>query len=190
MYEKEKLLFKLKNYSLKNNIPIIKDETLLFLQKIISKNKIIDILEIGTAIGYSALGMNNSQNNIQTIERDYYKYNLALVFFKNKKYMIDFIWTEAFFYEPKKKYDLIFIDASKAQYKNLFKKYSLFLNNRGIIICDNINLDIFSNKTRSRRIVRIIKKMNDFKSFLKKNVNFKTFFYNIGDGISVSQKFF
>jgi predicted O-methyltransferase YrrM len=188
---KKKLLIKLKKCSILNNIPIVKDETLFFLQKIIKKNKLINILEIGTAIGYSALGMNNHLNNIQTIERDFNKYKLALNFFKNYNFKIDFILSEAFFYQPKKKYDLIFIDAAKAQYQKLFNKYNFFLKKKGIIICDNINY--FNNSIslkKSRSTKRIIKKINDFKFFLEKNIFFKTIFLNIGDGISISTKYF
>ncbi|WCA22450.1 O-methyltransferase [Candidatus Phytoplasma oryzae] len=189
MEEKKKLLLKLKKYSFDNHIPIVKDDTLFFLQKIIFDKKIINIMEIGTAIGYSALGMSNYNNHIQTIERDYEKYKLALYFFKNSNYKIDFIWSEAFCYQPKQKYDLIFIDAAKVQYQKLFEKYSLFLNSKGLIICDNINLNKLKNKKNLKRIIRIMEKMNDFKLFLKKNILFKTIFYNIGDGISISQKY-
>ncbi|KXT29321.1 O-methyltransferase family protein [Candidatus Phytoplasma oryzae] len=188
--KKEKLLSKLKNYSFYYKIPIIKDEVLYFLRKIIFKNNFINIIEIGSAIGYSALGMLNIKNNIQTIERDYQRYQLALNFFKNYNYKIDFIWSEAFFYQPTKKYDLIFIDAAKVQYKKLFEKYSLFLNDNGMIICDNISLYNFNFKTNSRRIRRMKKKMDDFECFLKINNVFETVFYNIGDGLSVSKKLF
>ncbi|KAB8121888.1 O-methyltransferase ['Cynodon dactylon' phytoplasma] len=192
MNTKESLLFKLKKYAIEHNIPIIKDETLYFLKKIIFEKKIIDIMEIGTAIGYSALGMSNNYNNIQTIERDYYRYKLTHIFFKNTNYKIEFIHSEAFFYQPHKKYDLIFIDAAKTQYQKLFEKYSFFLNHDGIIICDNINFlsHVKSTDSNSKRIIRIKQKINDFKIFLQKNTFFQTFFYDIGDGLSLSKKNF
>ncbi|WP_323847741.1 MAG: hypothetical protein Q2306_00130 [Phytoplasma sp.] len=188
--EKIKYLQKIKKYALENNIPIIHDETLIFLQKIIQKYNLINILEIGSAIGYSALAMSNEKNNIQTIERDYNKYKLALHFLDNKKFNIDFIWSEAFFYQPIKKYDLIFIDAAKAQYKKLFQKYNLFVNENKFIIFDNLNFrDLYiDNLDISRSTRRLIKKINEFKVFLKNNYFLKTFFLNIGDGLSVSQK--
>ncbi|WP_225695974.1 O-methyltransferase [Candidatus Phytoplasma sp. AldY-WA1] len=188
--EKEKFLKNIKTYALENNIPIIHDETLIFLQDIIKKNNLINILEIGTAIGYSALAMNNDKNNIQTIERDYNKYKIALDFFHEKKFNIEFIWSEALFYQPNKKYDLIFIDAAKVQYQKLFEKYNIFLNKNKFIICDNLNfhnLDI-NNPKLSRSTKRLIQKMNYFKFFLKNNSFFETTFLNIGDGISISRK--
>ncbi|QTX02665.1 SAM-dependent methyltransferase [Candidatus Phytoplasma luffae] len=188
--QKENYLKKIKKYALENKIPIVRDDTLLFLQKVIDKINISNILEIGTAIGYSALGMSNEHNQIHTIERDYNKYQLALSFLKQGKFNIEFIWSEALFYHPRQKYDLIFIDIAKAQYIKVFQKYQFFLKKNGIIICDNLNfhnLDIQSlNISRSTK--RLIKKINDFKIFLKNNSTFDTLFLDIGDGLSFSVK--
>ncbi|MEZ0180100.1 O-methyltransferase ['Camptotheca acuminata' phytoplasma] len=188
--KKQDYLKKLKKISLKNKIPIIQDDTLLFLKKFIKRNKIINILEIGTAIGYSALGMSNENNQIDTIERDYNKYKLALDFFHEGVFNIKFIWAEAFFYQATQKYDLVFIDASKSQYEKIFQKYSVFLNDNGFIICDNLNFHNLNvdDPNLSRSTKRLIVKLNEFMTFLKNNNSFKTLFLNIGDGLSVSQK--
>ncbi|TVY12197.1 O-methyltransferase [Candidatus Phytoplasma pini] len=187
---KNNLLIKMKKYALEKNIPIIHDETLFFLQKIIQKNNISHILEIGTAIGYSSLAMSNKFNHIQTIERDYISYRLAQFFLSRFPYNIELIWSEALFYKPTKTYDFIFIDAAKVQYEKLFNKYHIFLKSHGIIICDNIhfnNLNINLLKI-SRSTKRIINKINNFKIFLKNNNHFETSFLNIGDGLSISWK--
>ncbi|WP_341266538.1 hypothetical protein [Candidatus Phytoplasma fraxini] len=188
--EKIKYLRKIKKYALEHNIPIIHGETLIFLQKIIKKNNLINILEIGSAIGYSALAMSNEQNHIQTIERDFHKYKLALHLLEKTTFNIEFIWSEALFYQPTKKYDLIFIDAAKVQYQKLFQKYNLFLNENKFIICDNLNFHdlCIDNPDISRSTRRLIIKMNEFKVFLQKNYFFTTFFLNIGDGLSISRK--
>lgn len=188
--EKEKYLKKIKKYALEHKIPIIHDDTCVFLQKLIKENNLVNILEIGSGVGYSALVMSNENNNVQTIERDFNKYKLSLNFFHKTVFDIEFIWSEAFFYQPKKKYDLIFIDAAKVQYHKLFQKYNMFLNKNKFIICDNLNfhnLDI-NDQTISRSTKRLIQKINDFKLFLQNNDSFQTFFINIGDGLSISQK--
>ncbi|KOR75553.1 SAM-dependent methyltransferase [Candidatus Phytoplasma pruni] len=79
---KEKTLQEIKTYAISHQIPIIHDETKLFLEKMITDNNFRDVLEIGTAIGYSALSMSNEKNNIQTIEREYPNVQLAKDFFK------------------------------------------------------------------------------------------------------------
>ncbi|MDV3205301.1 MAG: hypothetical protein Q8899_00830 [Weeping tea tree witches'-broom phytoplasma] len=168
-------------------MPIIDDNTCLLLQKIITTNCFTNILEIGTAIGYSALSMSNGINKIQTIEREYLNYQLALHFLKKLPFNIEIIWSEAFFYQPTQNYDLIFIDAAKAQYTKLFDKYYLFLNKNGVIICDNLNFRNLANTENiSINAKKIIKKLIFFKNFLKKNTNFITTFTNIGDGLSIS----
>ncbi|MDV3196186.1 MAG: hypothetical protein Q8885_01490 [Candidatus Phytoplasma stylosanthis] len=78
------------------------------------------------------------------------------------------------------------MDAAKVQYEKLFQKYIAYLNDNGIVICDNLNfhnLDINDPKL-SRSAKRLINKINDFKFFLQNNYYFTTFFLNIGDGLS------
>ncbi|MDV3196185.1 MAG: hypothetical protein Q8885_01485 [Candidatus Phytoplasma stylosanthis] len=99
---KKKYLKKIKKYALQNKIPIIHDETLLFLQKIIQKKKKINILEIGTAIGYSSLAMSNETNKIDTLERDYNKYQLSLYFFKKKYLILNLFGQKHFFINLRK----------------------------------------------------------------------------------------
>ncbi|WEK82230.1 MAG: SAM-dependent methyltransferase [Candidatus Phytoplasma pruni] len=185
---KEKTLQEIKTYAISHQIPIIHDETKLFLEKMITDNNFRDVLEIGTAIGYSALSMSNEKNNIQTIEREYPNVQLAKDFLKNISHEIEVIWSEAFFYQPQKKYDFIFIDASKVQYEKLFKKYQFFLKDNGVIVCDNLNFHNLDVNTISRSAKRIITKLNSFKTFLTENREFKTIFKDIGDGLSISWK--
>ncbi|MFR0368009.1 O-methyltransferase [Candidatus Phytoplasma palmae] len=189
-YLKMKYLKELKKVSIDHKIPIIRDEIAIFLKEIIKKNNFKYILEIGTGIGYSALTMSNEFNYITTIERDYLKYKLAKKFFSNFHCNIDFIWSEALFYQPQIQYDFIFIDCAKAQYQKIFSKYSFFLKKEGFIVCDNLNFQNLSlnDLSVSKRKRRIIIKLKKFKNFLKENNNFHTIFKNIGDGISISRK--
>ncbi|MDV3198171.1 MAG: hypothetical protein Q8888_00710 [Vigna little leaf phytoplasma] len=183
---KQKTLSKLRIFSLTNNIPIITDETMNFLQQVLIDNHFLDILEIGTAIGYSALAMSNKNNIIHTIEKDYTLACLAKQFLSSFYPSIKVIWADALIYKVKQKYDFIFIDAAKVQYYKLFQKYNCYLKPHGMIICDNLNFGYRDIKFLTRSRKRIIQKLYEFKQFLKTNKDFDNYFLNIGDGLSIS----
>ena len=86
-------------------------------------------------------------------------------------------------------FDMIFIDAAKAQYTKFFEMYEPLLTKNGIIVCDNmlfhgLTEDDESNMSRSLR--GLVRKLNDFKEYLNKNEKYDTTLFDIGDGISVS----
>jgi predicted O-methyltransferase YrrM len=187
-FNQDKYLQKLKKYAQENQIPIINDQGLVFLLDIILHNKITNILEIGTAIGYSALAMSSLITKIDTLERDFINYNLAKNFLKQTPYHINVIWAEALIYPicNLKHYDLIFVDAAKAQYQKLFCKYTPLLNPQGIIIFDNLNLNVFKKTKTNKNKRGIFKKMHNFKTFLTNQPNFTTHFQDVGDGLIIS----
>ncbi len=78
MKTKKNFIYNLKEFAIKNDVPIINDEGLAFLLELITKYNVKHILEIGTAIGYSAINMANLDTKIITVERDYFMYNEAL----------------------------------------------------------------------------------------------------------------
>ena len=89
------------------------------------------------------------------------------------------------------KYDLIFIDAAKAQSIKFFEKFKKNLNNNGSIITDNLNFHGLTKeveKIKSKNLKALVKKINNYKEFLKNNEEFTSTFYETGDGISVSKK--
>ena len=89
------------------------------------------------------------------------------------------------------KYDLIFIDAAKAQYINFFEKFSKNLNKNGVIISDNIGFHGMvesDERIESRNLRQLVNKIRNYIDYLKENKKFTTEFYKIGDGISVSIK--
>ena len=117
----------LKKYAVENNVPIMQDDGIDFLTKFIIKNQINSVLEIGTAIGYSAIMMAlaNPKLKITTIERDQTRYLEAV---KNVKAAgledrITLIFKDALDVIIDDKFDLIFIDAAKGQNINFFEKY-------------------------------------------------------------------
>lgn len=186
---------RLEKYALKENIPIMQKDGIEFLVRYIEKNNIKSILEIGTAIGYSAIKMAklSSDINIVTIERDYNRYDLALKNINdyNVDKQIKVIYGDALNIDIKDKFDLIFIDAAKAQYIKFFNKYKDNLKDNGVIVSDNLNFHglVKEDVSKMSRNVRgLVTKINRYVDFLRENNSFITQFYDIGDGISISIK--
>lgn len=184
----------LEKYAEENNVPIIQKEGLNFILNYIKENKVKKILEIGTAIGYSAINMALIDENIKitTIERNKEMFSLAKKNIKdfNLEKRINIIYADALEAEIKDKYDLIFIDAAKAQYIKFFEKYKSNLKENGAIITDNLNFHGLANnpeEIHSKNLKALVRKINNYKEFLKENKEFKTNFYEKGDGISVSK---
>jgi len=133
---------KMKEYALSENIPIIQDSGMDFLMSFIEKKEIKNILEIGTAIGYSPIMMAsvNKDIHITTIERDEVRYLEAL---KNiKKFQMEdritLIFNDALNMEDEGKYDLIFIDAAKGKNIDFFNHFEKNLQENGYVITDNM----------------------------------------------------
>ena len=184
----------LEKYAKENNVPIIQKDGLNFIVDYIRNNNIRKILEIGTAIGYSAINMAliNPEIQITTIERNKEMYDKAHLNIKkfNLEKRINIIFGDALTTKINGKYDLIFIDAAKAQYIKFFEKYKVNLNKNGIIITDNLNFHGLTNNIeniQSKNLKALVKKINNYKEFLKENQEFNTKFYEIGDGIAVSK---
>lgn len=190
------IINEIKEYAIDNNVPIMTDGGIDFLTKYIKKNNVKKILEVGTAIGYSAIMMCNIDTDIYvtTIERDEKRYLEAIKNIKktNLEDRIELIYKDALEVSVNDKYDLIFIDAAKAQNKNFFEKFEKNLNQDGTIITDNMNFHGLVDKDiesiESRNLRQLVRKIKDYKEFLKDNKNYTTEFYDIGDGIAVSKR--
>lgn len=185
----------LEEYAHKNNIPIMMSDGIEFLCDYIQQNKIKTILEIGSAIGYSAIKMALVDKDIKvtTIERDKDRYNLAIQNIQNFNLedQITIIFDDAFNVELKEEYDLIFIDAAKSQYIKFFEKFKKNLKENGAIISDNLDFHGLVNSNQiieSRNVRGLVRKLRNYIEFLKDNKEFKTTFYSIGDGIGVSKR--
>ena len=89
-------------------------------------------------------------------------------------------------------FDLIFIDAAKAQNIKFFQRFGLYLKSHGFIITDNLNfhglVDKDLEEIESKNVRGIVRKIREFKEFLLENNDYETVFYDVGDGISVSEK--
>lgn len=191
---KEQIL-KMEEYASEHNVPIIEKKSIAFIMKYIKNKDIKSVLEIGSAIGYSAILMASSTPDVvvTTIERDENRYMECLKNVKkcglDKK--INVVYQDALELNLSEdlRYDLIFIDAAKGQYTKFFEKYKNFLNPGGAIITDNINFHGYvgqSNKLDKGNLKSLVEKIEGYIEFLKDNTEFNTEFYDIGDGLSVS----
>ena len=187
---------KIKEYAKENNVPIMMDSGIQFLTNFIIKKNIKNVLEIGTAIGYSSIMMALSSPSVKitTIERDEKRYLEALKNIKelNLEDRITLIYNDALNVKIDGEFDMIFIDAAKAQNIKFFEKFERNLVSSGYIITDNIKfhglVDKDEEEIKSRNVRGIVRKIKAYIEFLKDNVKYDTEFLDIGDGISVSCK--
>jgi len=186
----------MERYAEANNVPIIELDSIKFIMKYIKMNNVKSVLEIGTAIGYSAILMANATSEVEitTIERDEKRYREAV---KNVNACgldkrIDIVYNDALEVNlAGHSYDLIFIDAAKGGYIKYFEKFCNYLNPGGVIITDNLKFHgLVNNKgtIKSKNLRGIVDKIEKYIEFLNQNKDYITKFYDIGDGLSVSFK--
>lgn len=186
----------LKKEALQNNIPIMRDDSLDYIKNKIRMEKLYNILEIGTAVGYSASQMAsvNEKVHITSIERDSERFMSAT---KNINSLglneqIDLIFGDALELNNEYKYDLIVIDASKSQNIKFFEKYKKNLNDKGFIIIDNMKFHGLVGNTdtiESKDLKSLVLKIEEFIEYLKTQTEeFNVEFLDIGDGLAVCQR--
>lgn len=188
------LIMEMEEYASEHNVPIIEKESIAFIMKYIKAHNIKNVLEIGSAIGYSAILMASATQDVTvtTIERDNARYMECLKNVKkcgfDKK--INVVFQDALEVNLSNvEYDLIFIDAAKGQYTKFFEKFKYFLSKDGAIITDNLKFHGYvgkSSKIESKNLKSLVGKIEDYIEFLKDNPEFDTKFYDLGDGLSVS----
>ena len=186
----------IKKEALKDNVPIMQDDTINFITDYIEKKNVRTILEVGTAVGYSAIMMALANPNVTvvTIEKDKDRYIKAV---KNVKKMnlenrITLIFNDALDVKLDEKFDLVIIDATKSKNLDFFSHFEKNLEVNGAVITDNINFHGYTNKDLSeipsRNIRGLVKKIRNYIDFLQNNVKYKTKFHDLGDGISVTER--
>lgn len=166
-----------------------------FLTNYIKENNIKNILEIGTAIGYSSIKMALVADDIKitTIELDENRYKEALKNINkfNLQDRIKPILDNALNIDINDTFDLIFIDAAKSQYIKFFEKFKNNLSKNGVIVSDNLSFHGMvedETKTHNRNTRQLVRKIKKYIDFLKNNEKFDTTFYKLGDGVSISKK--
>lgn len=185
----------IKRYALDNKVPIMVDKGIDFLTKYIVDNQIKSVLEVGTAIGYSAIMMALSSPNLKitSIERDQERYLEAVKNIKkfNLENRITLIFNDALDVNIEGTYDLVFLDAAKGQNIKFFEKFEKNLSKNGTIITDNMDFHGLVGKddeNLSRNLRGLIRKIEAYEEFLKNNENYEVELLHIGDGIAIARK--
>lgn len=187
-------LKKIKEIALEQHIPIIMDETLETIKDYLKNKKINRILEIGTAVGYSAICFTEflaESGVIDTIERDKERVEEAKKNIKltNVEDRIHIYEGDAIEILPtlNNKYDMIFIDAAKGKYPFFLKEALRMINNDGIIFADNILYKGYVmsdyNKHKQRTAVR---NLREYIKEVSENPCLETEILEVGDGLAVS----
>ncbi|MCI6272568.1 MAG: O-methyltransferase [Erysipelotrichaceae bacterium] len=190
-----KMIDSIKKFAKENNVPIMLDDGISFLINYIKEKEIKNILEVGSAIGFSAIMMATVSNDIivDTIEIDTGRFEIAKKNIKsfNLDSRINIYNTDALEFVSEKKYDLIFIDAAKAQYKRYMEYFLNNLKDDGVFIFDNMNfhgmVDNFES-IKNRNTRSLVKKIKRFKDEILDDENYEVIFEkNIGDGIIIAK---
>lgn len=191
-----KTIEQIKEKALEDHIPIIMDDTLEVVGKILEDKKPYRILEIGTAVGYSAIRFSKylSDNGyIDTIERDEERISEAKQNIKdlNLEEKIHIYEGDALEVLPTLTgpYDVVFIDAAKGKYPIFLSEALRMLASHGIIVADNVLYKGYVmsdyNKHKQRTAVRGLR---EFLKELTKNENLTTEILEVGDGLAISKK--
>ena len=181
----------LKEYAANNHIPIIKDGGLDFIIALIKKADCKMILELGSAIGYSAIKMAKTAADIyiDTLEKNEEMYlkakeNIAKAALNDR---ISIYHTDIKDFKTDKLYDLIFVDAAKAQYYNYLNQFIGNLREDGVMVFDNIAFHGMvkdPSLTKNRNTKALVKKIRKFKELVQEDDRFDIMIYeDIGDGI-------
>ena len=196
---KNEIIQDIKNKSLDENVPIITDEVLNYMIFTARNIKARNILEIGTATGYSGLFLaqlaNENSGFLTTMEIDEIRYGKAVenfkklgLFEKNKMIFGDAL-EEIPKLDKNVKYDFIFIDASKGQYLKFFEMSYELLNENGIIFIDNLmfrGLIAADKEEIPKRYKTIVKRLKEFIEKLNEKYNFVLLPF--GDGVGIVKK--
>ena len=187
----------LEEFAEKNKVPIAQQETAKFLEFIVSMKKPLRILELGTAIGYSAILMydaSGSKATITTIERDENMIKYARENFKKYNLEDKIEIKEGDCLEILEKleepYDLIFMDAGKGHYNHFLPHCLRLLKEDGIIVADNVLFRgmVASDDLVKRRKITIVKRMRNYLELVSKDENLITSVIPMGDGIAVTKR--
>ncbi len=189
------ILEELENFALEYRVPIVQKETAKFLELMVTINRPKKILELGTAIGYSAILMNltlSGFSEIITIERDEKMIQLANAniekYGMQKKITVLQGDCLEILENLEGEFDMIFMDAGKGHYNHFLPHCLRLLNKQGVLIADNVLFRgmVASKELATRRKVTIIKRMKSYLELVSNNEELITSVIPMGDGISVT----
>lgn len=197
--EENPLLNEMEQYAKEHHVPIMERHGIQTFIGLLSLQKPKNILELGSAIGYSAIRMAEAFPNamITTIERDPERFQQAERYIERAGLVqqIQIIEADALEWDPaaleKHPYDALFIDAAKGQYQRFFEKYEAFVGPGGVIYCDNMfmhGMVLKDIKEIPRRKRTMIRNLTAFTTWIMSHPNFETYLLPVGDGLLIAIK--
>ena len=197
--DEDKLIRDLLNEAHDNHVPIIRSDVRELLRFLVNMKKPLRVLEIGTAIGYSAIVMARELDEgatLDTIERNEARYNRAIdnIAAANLSGVINILFGDALNVLDtldEDTYDFIFMDAAKGQYEAFFKKAMPLLKSDGIMVCDNILQEgdiAWPVEVMTRRDHTVYGRMRDFLRELKNDDRLVTSILTAGDGVALVKR--
>ena len=190
-------LKEMEEYAEENHVPIVEPEVAQLLKVLLKIRKPKNILEIGTAIGYSALVMADTTGEnckITTIERRKDMIEKALVNIEKTPYKSRIKILEGDAEEVllnlEEKYDFIFLDAAKGQYMDFFNKCLKLLDKNGIIVSDNVLYKgmVATDQLVIRRKKTIVKRLRAFLQYINEIEGYSSSIIPIGDGVALTYR--
>ena len=196
--EENSLIQELEQEAHEHHVPIIRPETRQLLRFLLRLHRPERVLEIGTAIGYSATIMAAELakgGRIDTIERNEGRYERAMYHLKRAG-LLDVVTVHFgdaldILEQLKEPYDFIFMDAAKGQYQNFFDLCADQLKPGGLLLCDNILQEGSVSQSRyavTRRDHTVHARMRAFLYEIKHKKEFDTVILPVGDGVALLRK--
>lgn len=193
--EKEKILLNIKEEALKNHVPIIEDDSLEYIANILKEKKPNKILEIGTAVGYSAINFSKylvgEGAKVLTIEIKEQMYekaleNISLMGLQDKIEVINADATK-YLKNINEQFDVVFIDAAKGQYLVFLEEAIRLCKIGGIIIADNM---LYRGRTLSdyneHKHRTATNRLREYLVQMKEDKRLDSTLIKVGDGLAIS----
>lgn len=197
--EKETLLIEMERYAKEHHVPIMNSDGIETFIGLLALQKPKKILEIGSAIGYSAIRMAQvfKDATVTTVERDTERFQKAVEYIQaaNLQSRIHIIEADALELDCTTEldglYDTLFIDAAKGQYKRFFEKYAPYVEPGGVIYCDNMFMHgavLQADVDIPRRKRTMIRNLKAFTTWVMSHPDYTSFLLPIGDGLLIAVK--
>lgn len=186
----------LQDFAGENHVPILREEAQNFLLKLVKEENKKTILELGTAIAYTsiALAKLNPEIQVDTVERDEEMYLQALENVRQAQLdrQIRCYGMDIDDFEPSRSYDVIFVDAAKAQYEKYFQRFAPYLKQDGFFFFDNMifhGMIYKVDQLRNRSTRHLVRRICQFREKVRLESNYNAVFYDkIGDGILIMRR--
>lgn len=198
IHPRNELLLEMEQFAAEHHVPIMQLSGIEALNQILRIQKPKHILEIGTAIGYSAIRMAMAlpETHVVTIERDETRVTYAREFIARSEVaeritVVEGDALEVNVEDIQATYDAVFIDAAKGQYQKFFEKYSPLVPSGGVLYIDNMymhglsDLDIKEVPRRKRTMIRNLKTFTDW---IMQHPDYTCAFFPVGDGLLICLK--